>query len=83
MKASLKYSQDDVLVLKQYCTQGLVLDESGALAFEGELDDCFAQLRELSRQTAQDDDDDDSIDESDFSESLTNEERDSELFDII
>ena len=80
---SLITSSPNKKFLKQYCNQGLVLDESGALAFEGELDDCFARLRELSRQTAQDDDDDDSIDESDFSESLTNEERDSELFDII
>lgn len=66
--------------LKQYCQRGLVVDNSGSIAFEGGVEDCFAWLKSQSSASP---DEDDSMDESTFNQELDNEDVDPSLYDII
>ena len=58
--------------LKQYCNAGVVFDVFGRLVFQGSLEECFAYKKSLSSEN-EESDDDDTVDESVFSENLSNE----------
>ncbi len=66
---------------KQYCNKGIVIDEAGAMAFQGDLNECYGWLEAASDSVSKEEDD--SVDESVFLEELSNEDRDPELLDII
>ena len=70
--------------LKQYCDSGVVFDAFGRLVFQGSLEECFACKKSLSSEN-EESDDDDTIDESVFSEKLSNDEPDAkfEILDLI
>jgi capsular polysaccharide transport system ATP-binding protein len=84
-KACMVTSSNNKKFLKQYCNVGLVFDALGRLVFQGPIDECFAYKKSLSSETDDSDNDDDMVDESVFSEKLSNEGPgvDFELIDLI
>ena len=77
-------SSNDRKFLRQYCNSGILFDAFGQLVFQGPLDECFACKKSLSSEN-EDSNDDDMVDESVFSEKLSNEGSgvDFNLMDLI
>ena len=70
--------------LRQYCNAGILFDPLGRLVFQGPLEECFDYEKTLSSEN-EDLNDDDTVDESVFSEKLSNDRSNAEfeLIDLI